>query len=236
MSMLATPVSMSPETMQPGFRPDRAAPVLNLQDIALPGGRLSLRTEVGDIALIEGLPPLVAWRVLAIGAGFAFGGPGRCEHGGVDTRSLTAQERATLRARMVARAMLCDELDIQRSLLDNVLDAGLQRGVPASLVRHQALHALESLGLQALQNEPVSALSLAHQRLGVMARALACHAPLLVLERPENHLDDQQVTLLRSAIWLAAFDSGSCVLMTTGHALLASLAQRGVGPVVSARN
>lgn len=226
MSLLATPLSHA----EPRSRPARPAPVLALKGIALPGGSLSLQAEIGDIVLIDGLAPAAAWRILAIAAGYAFSGPGRSEHGGVDTGALTVPERAALRTRMVARAMLRDDLDASCSLLDNLLAPALARGLPDTLARHQVLHALEALGLLSLQHEPAAALSPAQQRLGVLARALACHAPLLVLERPEAGLDEAQVSLLRNALWLAAFDTRSCVLMTTGHASLASLAQRRVVP------
>jgi ABC-type transport system involved in cytochrome c biogenesis ATPase subunit len=137
---------------------------------------------------------------------------------------------------MVARAMLRDELDGEQSLLDSALAAALARGVPAALARQQALQALETLGLAALQHAPAAGLTPAQRRLGVLARALACHAPLLVLEQPETDLDPVQVELLRDALWRAAFDSRSCVLMTTGHAALASLAQRHVGSDCRPRN
>jgi putative ABC transport system ATP-binding protein len=228
MSLLATPLSTS---MPKRDRPARPTPVLSLKGIGVPGGTLSLQAEVGDIVRVEGLAPAAAWRILAIAAGYAFSGPGRSEHGGIDTGALTASQRTALRSRMVARAMLRDDLDASCRLLDNVLAPALARGVPTTLARQQALHALESLGLLSLQHEPAVALSPAQQRLGVLARALACHAPLLVLERPETDLDDGQLALLRNAIWLAAFDTRSCVLMSTGDASLASLAQRRVAPV-----
>jgi predicted ABC-type transport system involved in lysophospholipase L1 biosynthesis ATPase subunit len=169
MSLLAEPIS----TSLAGNRPLRPAPVLSLKGIRLPGGTLSLQAEVGDIVLIDGLAPAAAWRILAIAAGYAFSGPGRCEHGGVATGALTAQQRAALRSRMVARAMLRDDLDPSLSLLDNVLAQALERGVPATLARQQALHALEALGLRALQHAPAATLPPAQQRLGVLARALA---------------------------------------------------------------
>lgn len=224
--MLATPEVSAPVRR----RALRPAPVLDLRQIAVPAGRLDLQADIGDIVLLDGLAPLAAWRVLAIAAGYAFGGPGHCQHGGIATGALSPAQRAALRKRMVARAMQRDELDPRSSLLDNALEAALARGVPLPLARQQALHALESLGLLALREASAALLSPAQQRLGVLARALACQAPLLVLERPELGLDEAQVALLQNALWLAAFDARSAVLMSTRDPALAALAQRRVAP------
>lgn len=207
------------------------APLLQIDGLAVPGGRIDLVADAGDILLVDGVDALAAWRTLAVASGCAFGGPGRCRLAGIDTMALGNEQRTGLRARQVARSMRVDRLDADRTLLDNVVDAATDRGIDAAAARRAALLALESLSMLGDRECRAGELSPKEQRLGVLACALASGAPLLVIEWPELDLGLAEIAGLRQALWLAAHGGGRAVLMATTHPALRSLAQRRVAPV-----
>lgn len=81
---------------------------------------------------------------------------------------------------------------------------------------HQALAALEQVGLSALAEQPFSHLSGGEQQLVLIARALAQQTDILLLDEPVNGLDyGNQIRLLR---FLKAFATrGYAVLQTTHY-------------------
>lgn len=212
--------------MAPIPREDRW-PILRLQDIPVPAGRLSLQARPGDLVRLQGASDVALLRLLAIACGHAFGGPGRCTIDGEDTRTLDAAGRQALRARCIARALLFDTLEPRGPLVAAVAQGALRNGVPPPSALHRASVELDLLGLGGCQGEAPALLSAAERRLALVARALACRPQLLVLEQPDRDLGAAERASLRRALALAA-DRGVCVLFTASHPSLAALATHDV--------
>jgi len=217
--------------MMPSTDDDRhlepPAPALRFFDVGLPRGRLSFEAHAGELVHLSGGAPIAQLRVLAIASGHSFGGPGRCEIDGLDTKSLDAHQREALRSRQVARALLSDSLQPHLPLLANVAQPALTRGVPAPVALHRASLELDALGMAEQQSLPPSALNAAETRLALVARALVCRPRLLIVERPEVGLGGSEITSLRIALRSAAA-AGCCILMTSMHPRLAAAADRWV--------
>ncbi len=74
--------------------------------------------------------------------------------------------------------------------------------------------AIERVGLSALSSRPVSTLSAGQRQLVLVARAVAQHAPLLLMDEPSAHLDMANRRRL-STIVKALAASGTTILLTT---------------------
>lgn len=204
-------------------------PALRFDQIQLPGGdTFSFSAAPGEVVQVSGGTPMARLRVLAIAAGYGFGGPGRCEIDGSDTKELDAAERAALRERAVARVLSGDELTARTPLVFAVAEEALKRGAsgPLALVRATAM--LERMGLAAQAMLPPRALTATQAQLAVIARAMTCRPRLLVLERPEIGLDSAGLARLMTALRHATRREDCCVVMSSQHPLLAASADRRV--------
>lgn len=200
-------------------------PALRLHDLPVPGGRLFFTARAGEVVLLRGASPEAQLRLLAIAAGHAFGGPGRCLIDGEGTRSLDRDGLAALRRRSTARVLRFDRLAPGRSLLAATADAALQRGIAPSEALHRAAVELDQLGLTDRMTDSTSSLTPTEARLVLLARARACRPVVLVAEHLDEGMQAAERTLLRSALAGAA-EQGSCVLMTAGHPSFAAIATR----------
>lgn len=204
-------------------------PALRFDRIQLPGGdTFSFAAAPGEVVQVSGGTPMARLRVLAIAAGYGFGGPGRCEIDGCDTKELDAAERAALRDRAVARVLSGAELTPRTPLVFAVAEEALERGASGPLAMVRAMAVLERMGLAAQAMLPPRALTATQVQLAVIARAMTCRPRLLVLERPETGLDTTGVARLMAALRHATRREGCCVVMSSQHPLLAAAADRRV--------
>lgn len=209
-------------------------PALALHDLPVPGGRISFEAHAGDLVLLRGATPEAQWRLLAIAAGHAFGGPGRCLIDGQDTRPLDRHTLAALRLRSTARVLARDQLRAAGNLLTVTAQAAVERGVPPPVAVHRAADELARIGLGSRLDASAASLSPAEQRLVLLARAKACRPCLLVVERADDGMDAAERSQLRGALADAA-QQGSCVLMSAEHPSFAAIATRHlhIGPAMA---
>jgi molybdate transport system ATP-binding protein len=76
-------------------------------------------------------------------------------------------------------------------------------------IAHQWLHVL---GMFEIRKQPFLSLSLGHQRLVLIARAMVKHPPLLILDEPSTGLDDHDVALFSELINKIAKESDTAIL------------------------
>jgi molybdate transport system ATP-binding protein len=76
-------------------------------------------------------------------------------------------------------------------------------------IAHQWLHVL---GMFEIRKKPFLSLSLGHQRLVLIARAMVKHPPLLILDEPTTGLDDYDVALFSELINKIAIESETTIL------------------------
>jgi len=72
--------------------------------------------------------------------------------------------------------------------------------------------ALQALGLDALANRPIAALSGGEQQLALIARVLATEAPVMLLDEPVSHLDAPHQRRLMNALRQRC-ERGACALV-----------------------
>lgn len=198
-------------------------PALRLHDLPVQGARLSFTAHAGDVVLLRGGSPELQFRLLAIAAGHAFGGPGECSIDGTPTRELDALALGALRRRATARVLRLDQPRLGLSLLAATAELALQRGLPSTVALTRAAWELDQLGLGGRLSHPTDRLTPAEQRLLLLARAKVCRPCVLVAECLDAGLDAGERAQLRNSIADAAVQ-GSCVLLTADHPSFAAIA------------
>jgi len=125
---------------------------------------------------------------------------GRIAFEGEDITGASPHERA---ARGVGRTFQNIRLFPALSVLENVMIGGQRKNNPlepgTAALRERALSALQFVGMADRADEIVKNLPYGHQRLVEIARALAGHPKLLLLDEPAaglNHTETQELVAL----------------------------------------
>lgn len=84
--------------------------------------------------------------------------------------------------------------------------------VPSDQQLRLAREWLHFIGLYEFKNKPIQFLTLAQQRMVLIARAMVKHPPLLILDEPTASLDDAGVALIIQMIQQIAKESNSAIL------------------------
>jgi iron complex transport system ATP-binding protein len=118
------------------------------------------------------------------------------------------------------------QVSFDYSVLDMVLMGRAKRmGLFAQPSRHDeaaALSALERFGLDHEAERPFQELSGGQQQLAILARALVCEAPILVMDEPASMLDLRNQGIIMDWIARLAHEDGLTIIFSThdpGHAL-----------------
>ncbi|UUX96460.1 ABC transporter ATP-binding protein [Aquabacterium sp. J223] len=114
-----------------------------------------------------------------------------------DGADVTAHDAA---ARNVAMVFEDYALYPHLSAFENIAFPLRVRGVPRELVRRKVGEAVDLLGLQALLDQPVRALSGGAQQRVAIGRALVRDPALVMFDEPLSHLDADQKVVLRTEI------------------------------------
>ncbi len=123
-------------------------------------------------------------------------------------------------ARLIAYVPQTHYTAFNYSVLDMVLMGLTPRlkafASPGRSAQHQALEAIERLGIRALADRIFSQLSGGEQQLTLIARALAQQTRLLILDEPSASLDfGNQLRVMKQLRTLA--DEGYTILLSTHH-------------------
>ena len=110
---------------------------------------------------------------------------------GIDTTSLTDDERAGLRSRRIGFVFQSFHLLPYRSVLENVMLAEVYRNEPLSGRRERAMAAIERVGLAHRANFLPSKLSGGERQRVAIARALVGSPSLLLCDEPTGNLDSK---------------------------------------------
>ena len=110
---------------------------------------------------------------------------------GIDTTSLTDDERAGLRSRRIGFVFQSFHLLPYRNVLENVMLAEVYRNEPQSGRRERAMAAIERVGLTHRANFLPSKLSGGERQRVAIARALVGSPSLLLCDEPTGNLDSK---------------------------------------------
>lgn len=123
----------------------------------------------------------------------------------------TLEERPDSQAMLFQRPVM-----LRRSVIANVAYGLKVQGMPAHEVRHRAMSALESVGLQHLADRPARVLSGGEQQRVALARAAALRPSILFLDEPTASLDPGAARAIEAGI-AALHAAGTTIVMVTHH-------------------
>ncbi|MGY0195302.1 ATP-binding cassette domain-containing protein [Leptothrix sp. BB-4] len=211
------------ERLQPIHRHWRHEPLI-LVDLQARGGPLMWRVDSAEAVRLRGLAPGDVERLADLLTGRMPPIDGGCWLGGEEIWSLAEADRRHKVQREVAVLRRSDRLRAHLSLRDNLMVPLLLHHLPPHEALTQADAALVRLGLGALADVQAAFLPGRAQRLGLLARALIHRPRVLLIDRPEHGLDDDDVSRVRDALHEAVSGHGAALLVVTEHPRLAALA------------
>lgn len=205
--------------------------LLSLQSVSADLGRthaldgVSLSVNAGEIVALLG--PNGAGKTTLIRAALGIvPAQGEIELGGSDPRKLTARERALRAAYLPQRPQSIWPISVEALV---ALGRFAHGAAPDRLRERDQTAvdaAIEACALGALRTRRMDEISGGEKARAHLARALAQHAPLLLLDEPTAGLDPAQALGVAEILRSRASGGGAVVFSTHDIALAASVAQR----------
>ncbi|MCB1098371.1 MAG: ABC transporter ATP-binding protein [Verrucomicrobiae bacterium] len=186
---------------------------------------VSLKLEPGEFVALHGPSGCGKSTLLMLLAGLARPDTGSVTISGNDLFSLSANNRAKLRARHIGFIFQDANLLPYSSVLENVLAATL--ATPRANARERATQLLSDLGLGDRLTHKPRELSAGEQQRVALARALFHEPKVLLADEPTGNLDSDNAALVLASFRTHA-DRGGCVLMVTHDATARMAASRAI--------
>ena len=122
------------------------------------------------------------------------------------------------------RYALRDDLSAEKNVLYAMDASGRTFLKPKPVIARELLHYVHFD--TETPNAPVGKLPVVQQRLGAIARAMACEAEVVIADEPTGGLDmDDSVTVMRTLLSLTHADPKRCVILITGDDEVAEVAE-----------
>ncbi len=177
---------------------------------------VSVELELGTLAIVKGASGSGKTTLLAIVGAMLAPTTGEVLIGGVATSRLRDAHRAEVRREKVGFVFQDVQLIDAMRVLDNVLLPAVPVGIDAAH-RKKADELLERFGVHALRESKARALSGGERQRVALARALLFDAPLLLLDEPTAHLDDERARSVMGELAKLAAE-GHVVIVATHDA------------------
>lgn len=212
--------------VSPGKRPNLAQPIpafLQVKEVVkkIRDGRgkrtivdgVSFELALGATAIIRGASGSGKTTLLAICGAMLAPTSGEVVIDGEATSRLRDAHRARVRRTRVGFVFQDVQLVDSMSVMDNVLLPATPIGIEK---KHETrAHALcEKLGVASLAKSPARALSGGERQRVALARALLFDAPLLLLDEPTAHLDEERAKSIMSDLAALASEGRAVVIAT----------------------
>lgn len=175
---------------------------------------VSLRVERGELVVVRGPSGSGKTTLLALVGAMLSPTSGEVRLDGEPTSRLRDAFRARVRRRKVGFVFQDVQLVEELSALDNVLLPAVPDGVSAA-ARARAGSLLERFGVASLASTRARLLSGGERQRVALARALLLDPPLLLLDEPSAHLDDERTRAITDE--LASLAAAGRALLVATH-------------------
>lgn len=142
---------------------------------------------------------------------------GRVVVDGVDAATLSEAQRSALRGKFVGFVFQAYHLMPNRTALENVMLAGLYRGVPRQQRLDMAVEQLQRVGLSHRMESKTSQLSGGEKQRVAIARAIAGEPNMLLCDEPTGNLDSGSAKAVLELLDLLHADGMTVVVITHDH-------------------
>jgi putative ABC transport system ATP-binding protein len=145
---------------------------------------------------------------------------------GVDTRSLSRPQLATVRNKTIGFVFQSFNLIKRMNVAENVALPLIYAGVSRKKAQEKALAELERVGLADYAKRTPSQLSGGQQQRVAIARALVGDPPLILADEPTGNLDTQTSSEIMRSFQQLNADTGITILLVTHEPDIAAYAKR----------
>ncbi len=146
---------------------------------------------------------------------------GRVMLDGADCTALTDSQRARLRAHFFGFVFQDAALDATRSVLDNVLETSLYRGVPKSVMVARARELLDRFDVELRAEAKPGQVSGGQAQRIALCRSLLNDPRVLLADEPTGNLDEASAKVVTEAFHDHARDGAAVIVVTHDLALAA---------------
>ncbi len=145
---------------------------------------------------------------------------------GIDTHSLTSDERTTFRLERLGYVFQDYALMPELNAIENVMVPLLMQGKPSALARNIARNSLDKVGLEGKYNNLPSQLSGGQQQRVSIARAVAHEPTILFADEPTANLDTESSLRVIEIFKELNEKTGQTIIMVTHEEEYSALTQR----------
>jgi putative ABC transport system ATP-binding protein len=181
---------------------------------------VSLELDRGSLAVVRGASGSGKTTLLAIVGAMLAPTSGEVWIDGEATSRIRDTHRAAVRRKKVGFVFQDVQLVDAMSVIDNVLLPAVPDGIDAAIEK-RARDLLERFGVAALSRSQARALSGGERQRVALARALLFDAPLLLLDEPTAHLDDDRASSVMKDLAALAGEGRAVIVATHDARVLA---------------
>lgn len=197
-----------------GYRRDRAI----LSD-------WGMEVETGEVVAVQGESGRGKSTLLYLIGGLVRPWVGSIELAGTNIARMSDRHLSDLRATVVGFVFQDSLLDGRRSVVDNIAEGAIYRGLGASRARLEALRLMDSLGVLVEPGRKAVDLSGGQAQRIALCRALLNHPLVILADEPTGNLDFGNASLVEATLFDQA-RLGAAVVIATHDSSLASRCHR----------
>ena len=184
-----------------------------------------MEVETGEVVAVQGESGRGKSTLLYLIGGLVRPWVGSIELAGTNIARMSDRHLSDLRATVVGFVFQDSLLDGRRSVVDNIAEGAIYRGLGASRARLEALRLMDSLGVLVEPGRKAVDLSGGQAQRIALCRALLNHPLVILADEPTGNLDFGNASLVEATLFDQA-RLGAAVVIATHDSSLASRCHR----------